>query len=605
MLRLTKTDSDENYPLSPQSSAVRKLKLRASVESMADLSMSYLIVKNKLATKQNGSDVVRNVGWGGFMAQNSQWQYPATCQIRTASLSIGGQVVEYNEDLHVRRVNMDVYAKSAERLRTEANYGAQGFQRLEGPKILTDAGEANMHSGHYMSPFVEESYALVDISTAPPAINVLSKNGASYKTVSSVIYLGDVFEFCKNAQAVNLAGKEIVVELQFEDRNTMLTEFVNYKTDLSTNPAVPQPYPYQTIAIDVGTGLGTPVTNGVYNVTTGKVGAFDPATYALGDTIYFRTLAKYKSVRDFPLLVGQPIALWLSGAPPAVVGSNIMTITQLLTEQSGAVRVYCKAISFTGGNYIRTAGAQVTAAQVAANIGGAPAAGGSTVSLAVAFSAINDPVWVAGANTTYTNQDAGASATYTVEGLELVIAEMPDGLPAGKTEQKAVQYIQYMRDVDTIPTGQLTYAKSFQLDPGCVAVFAMFPCTQAVGGQQTNMLSISQQPTVTEGLSWRNMIDGEALYSRDITFSMASDAVEPLFTHRLSLACQNILMPIENLVSNAVWMSHDGITAHAMIAEPVAPSEQPQQLAVRLNFTVNGSSRTIYVYKAVMKEFSL
>ena len=64
-------------------------------------------------------------------------------------------------------------------------------------------------------------------------------------------------------------------------------------------------------------------------------------------------------------------------------------------------------------------------------------------------------------------------------------------------------------------------------------------------------------------------------------------------------------MPIENLVSNAIWMSHDGITAHAMIAEPVAPSEEPQQLAVRLNFTVNGSSRTIYVYKAVMKQFSL
>jgi hypothetical protein len=246
---------------------------------MADLSMSYLIVKNGLQTTANGRSVVRNVGWGGFMAQNSQWQYPSTCQIRTASLSIGGQVVEYNEDLHVRKVNMDVYAKSAELLRTEANYGGQGFQRIEGPKILTDATEANMHSGHYMSPFVEESTDTGGVKTS-----------ASYKTVSSVIYLGDVFEFCKNAMTVNLAGKDIVVELQFEDRNTMLTEFVNYKTDLTTAPAVPQPYPYQTIQINVGdVAVGNPDTNGVYNNTVGRTGAFNPATYQLGDEIYFRT----------------------------------------------------------------------------------------------------------------------------------------------------------------------------------------------------------------------------------------------------------------------------------------------------------------------------
>ena len=575
MLRLTKSVSDENYPLTPQTSAVRKLKVRANVANVADLSSSYLIIKNSLSTTINNAAVVRNVGWGMAMSQKNQWQYPATCQIRTASLTIGGQQVEYNEDLHVRKVNMDVYTKSVEKLRKEANYAGQGFQRLEGAKVSNSPVAAVEYSGNYVSPFLGDGCS-----------SATAKQQPAYNTVSSVIYLGDVFEFCKQAQSVSLAGKEVVVELQFEDRNTLLTEFVNYATDLTTNPAAPQPYPYQTIAID---------TTAVYKADGTP---FDAATYALIDIVYFNTTDTYNHIRDFPLYVGQPICLWKNNLAPAVVGSNYMLITALERNANGTIKVSFKAYTL-GGQFVRTGGNQVTPAQVAANIGGNAAA--PTPSLCVAISGVADPILTAGANTLYTNIDAGAYSKYTVAGLELVMCEMPQGAAA----QKSVQYIQYMRDVDVIPTGQLTYQKSFQLDPGCAAVFAMFPCAQVAAGAQTNMLSISHRAGVSTGLSWRNMIDGESLYSHDIVFSMTSDAVEPLYVHRLSLAATQLMMPLENLVQNQTWLRHDGVSCHAMIAEPVPLSEQPQQLAVRLNFSTNAASRTIYVYKAVMRELTL
>jgi hypothetical protein len=177
-------------------------------------------------------------------------------------------------------------------------------------------------------------------------------------------------------------------------------------------------------------------------------------------------------------------------------------------------------------------------------------------------------------------------------------------MPNTAATKQTIQYFQYMRDVDVIPTGQLNYQKSFQLDPLCAAVFAMFPCAQSAGGSSTNMLSISHRSGVSTGLSYRNMINGESLYSHDITFSSASDAVEPLYTHRLALAAMPVGMPLENLVQNQCWMSHDGVSTHAMIAEPVPVSEQPQQLVIRLNFDTNTSSRTIYVYKAVARAVS-
>jgi hypothetical protein len=219
------------------------------------------------------------------------------------------------------------------------------------------------------------------------------------------------------------------------------------------------------------------------------------------------------------------------------------------------------------------------------------------------MSCVNDPILRPGGAdvlSTYTNLDAGASSTYSVTGLELVICEMPNTAATKQT----IQYFQYMRDVDVIPTGQLNYQKSFQLDPLCAAVFAMFPCAKEAAGASTNMLSISHRSGVSTGLSYRNMINGESLYSHDITFSAASDAVEPLYTHRLGLAAMPVGMPLENLVQNQCWMSHDGVSTHAMIAEPVPVSEQPQQLVIRLNFDTNTSSRTIYVYKAVARAVS-
>jgi len=579
MLRLTKSTSDENYPISPQTSSVRKLTIKANVGSVADLSNSYLIVKNELSTTINAQGVVRNVGWGQLMSQKNQWQYPATCQLRTASLSIGGQVVEYNEDLHVRKVNMDVYSKSAEKTRKDANTAGMGFQRLEGPKILTDATLANMHSGNYLSPFLNDD--LADAST---------KAQASYKSVSSVIYLSDVFDFCRVAQEVNLAGKEIKIELQFEDRNTLLTEFVNYKTDLTTAPATPRPYPFQTMSVD-------PTLANVFNVTLGAPFVF--ANYLLAHEIRVNLTSTYTNVRDIPVYVGQPICLWNTGALPAVPGANFFIVTAVGLLATGIAQITFKAYTLDGATFINTGAAtEVTAAQVAACIGTNAV---PSVPVCFAMSCVNDPVLRPGGadvTSTFTNLDAGDSTTYSVTGLELVICEMPN-TPA---KQQTIKYMQYMRDVDVIPVGQLSYQKSFQLEPGCVAIFAMFPCAKDAGGASTNMLSISHRTGVSTGLSYRNMINGESLYSRDIVFSSASDAVEPLYTHRLELAYMPAGLPVENLVQNQCWMSHDGVSTHAMIAEPVPLSEQPQQLVVRLNFDTNTASRTIYVYKACIRE---
>jgi hypothetical protein len=584
MLRLTKSVSDENYPVTPQTSAVRKLRIRANVGNVADLTNSYLIVKNSISTTINTESVVRNVGWGASMSQENQWEYPAACQIRTASLSIGGQVVEYNEDLNVRRVNMDVYAKSAEKIRKHANMGSYGFQRLPGPKILTaDATTANMHSGNYLSPFVE----LDEV------------NNATYKQVASIIYLSDVFEFCKVANDANLAGKEVLIELQFEDRNTLLTEFVNYKTQLEAiaAPTVDsvQPFDHQCLSID-------PTATVNLLVPGAAPAVFDPANYTdLTYGIQITLLNKYKSLRDVPLFVDQPICVWLNGAKPAVVGSNIFKITNLSLAGTGALVLQIAAYSseIAGAvTYIQpaAAGTAVTPAQVRVNI--ATAAGTNVCKF---ISCVNDPVVAANAVTIYTNIDAGKTSTYSVDGLELVMMEMP-----GATGKKQTfQFFQFMRDVDVIPTGQLTYQKTFQLDPGCAAVYAMFPCAQAVNVANTNMLSISHRSTVSEGLSWRNLLNGEALYSHDIVFSSDSDAVEPLYVHRLELAAKQMSWKLENLVQNQPWISHDGVACHAMIAEPVMPIAQPQQLAVRLNFDTNANSRTIYVYKAVIKEFTV
>lgn len=608
MLRLTKSVSDENYPISPQTSAVRKLKVRAQPQSVCDLSNSYLIVKNSIQTKLGNTNVVRNVGWGASMSDENQWEYPASAQIRTAALYVGGQLVEYNEDLNVRRVNMDVYGKSAERIRKEANMGSYGFQRLPGPKIATaDATTANMHSGNYLSPFISQNFSNQLDNAGLPIPNVYQFGQASYQQVASVIYLSDIFEFCRVATDANLAGKEVVVELQFEDRNTMLTEFVNYKTKLGQNiPATvadTTPFDHQLLLLD-NTSLQTKVGG------AGAAVPFVPGTYVLADEILIKLVNKFNSPREVPLFVGQPICIWQDGTAVAVVSSNIFVITSLVLNADKTLTVGFKAYQVQGAALNSALATAVTAAEVAANIAGAnpvlkymslindPFVSGTEQTI---FVKATVPAAAGGARTKITSLDAGQNSTYSVDGLELVMMEMPG--VAGK--KQTFEYFQYMRDVDVIPTGQLTYQKTFQLDPGCVAVYALFPCAKDVGAANTNMLSVSHRSNVSEGLSWRNLLNGEALYNRDIVFSSVTDAVEPLYVHRLGLAAKQIRLTMENLVQNQIWMSHDGVACHAMVAEPVQFSQQPQQLAVRLNFDVNANSRTIYVYKAVLREFTI
>jgi len=603
MLRLTKSVSDENYPINPQTSAVRKLKVRAQPGSVVDLSNSYLIVKNSIKTTIGGRAVVRNVGWGASMSNQNQWEYPASAQIRTAALYVGGQMVEYNEDVNVRRVNMDVYAKSAEHIRKDANMGSYGFQRLPGPKVLTpSATTANIHSGNYLSPFISQNFGTNTDPLAPA--DSLAFVDATYQQVSSVIYLSDIFEFARVATDANLAGKEVVVELQFEDRNTMLTEFVNYKTRLGTTiPATVDtysPFDHQLLQL----------TSASLQTKSPKV-AFDPATYAFVDEIFIDLANKYTNPRDVPLFVGAPICIWRDGTKLATVASNIFVITSMVWQTDGTLTVGFKSYQVQGAALNSAAATAVTPAQVAANI----ATGAGPV--LKYLSLVNDPfvsgteqtIFVkatvpaapGGARTFITSLDAGQDSTYSVDGLELVMMEMP-----GETGKKQTfQFMQYMRDVDVIPTGQLTYQKTFQLDPGCVAVYAMFPCAKDLNQANTNMLSISHRSGVSEGLSWRNLLNGQALYNRDIVFSKVTDAVEPLYVHRLGLAADKTNAPMENLVQNQTWIVHDGVACHAMCAEPVEFSQQPQQLAVRLNFDVNANSRTIYVYKACIREFTV
>ena len=453
MLKLVKSTSNENYPITPQTSAVRKLTVRGICNTGADLYDSYLVVKNGLSTTINGAQVVRNVGWGQVFSQKEIWEYPATCQIKYATLKIAGQVVEYNEDVNVRAVNMDVYEGNHEKRRKYANTGSCGFQRLEsGPKAQEpDPAVVLRSQGLYQSPFLEEEAGLTAIG------NEYAKTAANYKEVSTIIYLADIFKFCDSQDAKNvfMGGKEVVIELQFENYNQVLAEVVNYATDLTTVPNTPQPYPNQTLSTNAASIRG--------NADSSEN---PPTAGALGKVFTIQTTSTYQHVNQVPLYIGQPICLWLQGALPAVVGSNVATITSLSVPAGGGVCTIGFTAYNVGGAYIRTAGATITAAEFFANIYNA-------AGVCVAISGINDPIVdPAGAvNTTFTRIDAGASSTYSVNGLELVLVEKP----AMAAKKNTIEFMQFMRDTDVIPQGQLNYNKSFMLDPNTVAVYCMFP----------------------------------------------------------------------------------------------------------------------------------
>ena len=588
MLKLVKNTSNENYPITPQTSAVRKLTVRGTVNTGADLYDSYIIVKNGLSTTVNGDAVVRNVGWGQVFSQKEIWEYPATCQIKYATLKMDGQVVEYNEDVNVRAVNMDVYEKNHESRRKYANLGSCGFQRLEsGPKVMEPNPAVAVRSqGAYLSPFIQETVAL--------NAGAYVKTTAAYKEVSSVIYLGDIFKLCDSVDAkeVYMGGKELTIELQFENYNQVLAEVVNYATDLTTVGGTPRPYLNQTLATTAASirGLADSSEN-------------PPTVGALGKIFTIQTVSTYQHVNQVPLTVGQPICLWLQGALPAVVGSNFATVTALSVPAAGGVcTVSFKAYQTSGGIMIRTGAANITAAQFFANIY-------AGAGVCVAISAVNDPIidLTQANNTTYTNIDAGLSSLYSVNGIDLVLVEKP----MMSAMKNTINFVQYMRDTDVIPQGQLSYNKSFMLDPNCVAVHCMFPPKYTAASGQTNMLSLSRHmeplPTgannVSDGLSYRCLINGQQLYTRDIAFG-ATDSVEPLYYHRLTLAAMNSGKALNNLSLNAPFVAMNGSTVHAMISEPVPQSEQPQQLNLRLVFTTNATDRSIYVYKAVRRQIT-
>lgn len=590
MLKLVKNTSNENYPITPQTSAVRKLTVRSTVNTGADLYDSYVVVKNGLSTTINGSIVARNVGWGQVFSQKEIWEYPATCQIKYATLKIDGVVVEYNEDVNVRAVNMDVYEKNHEARRKYANTGSCGFQRLEsGPKTMEPDPAVSVRSqGSYLSPFLNETIELVGGN--------YSKTAAEYKEVSTVIYLADIFKMCDSMDAkdIYLGGKEIVIELQFENYNQVLAEVVNYATDLTSVANIPRPYLNQTvatIAASIG-GTGDPVGTPVVDP--------DPL---LPKVFFISTVSTYEHVNQVPFYVGQPICLWLQGALPATVGSNYATITNITVPSAGGVAtIYFKAYRCANGLIQTAPNTSVTPAQFFANLY-------AGAGVCVAISGVNDPIVYANpaTATTFTNIDAGVSSRYSVNGLELVLVEKP----MMTAQKNTVNFIQYMRDTDVIPQGQLSYNKSFMLDPNCVAVHCMFPPKYSAASDQTNMMSLSRHAEplpsganiVSDGLSYRCLINGQQLYTRDISFG-STDSVEPLYYHRLTLAAMNSGISLNNLSPNASFMAMNGSTVHAMISEPVPQSEQPQQLNLRLVFTTNVSDRSIYVYKAIKRQIT-
>lgn len=328
MLKLVKQTSYENYPIAPQSSAVRKLTIKGSSSGVVDMTKSYLLVKNSLATTVNGQSVARNVGFGCGFSQDQIWEYPSSCQIRSASLKIGGQQVEYVEDVNIRVVNQAIYEKNHEQIRREANVGGYTFQRLEtGSKSASPADPAVVvrSQGLQMSAFLDETI------TAPAGANTYAKTGAGYKIVSCAIPLRDLFKFCDSPQAADLfvggtTTQEIVVELQFEDRNQLLCEYVNLAADITSVPAAPRPKQFETLAITPGSVRNADGTN-------------PPTVQAtlLASVYQATTVATYSHVSQVPLYVKQPICLWLAGALPAVVGSNYGIIVSVSVPVGGGV----------------------------------------------------------------------------------------------------------------------------------------------------------------------------------------------------------------------------------------------------------------------------
>jgi len=607
MLKLTKETSSENYPISPQTSAVRKLSVKTSVKSVADLKSSYCIVKNNLSTSVNGSQVVRNVSWGCYFNNDNIVEYPATCQIQYAELKIGGQSVEYVEDVNVRLVNLMTYQKNSEQVKKQASLGSYGFQRLEnGAKAPSPASATSVvrSVGAYRSPFLQQT---LDDATS----GVLQSS--VYQEVATVIKLSDLFSFCQamGVDKLNLMGREVEIILQFEDRKQILTEFVNYKAKYDATAQQVKPTPNNTLAIDSAFFQYVNQVGGTQAISSQN---FTALTLDQLETaqIQIRTLTKYKNVVDCPLYVGMPICLWKTSAV-ATVGANYFLIKSLTLDANSRCLIsivpYFAGVDVAGQRvYIQpaVAGTTITTAQIFAELATANATPANPATFnVVSLSGVCDPVVKANTITVFSSQDNGLNSLYYVNGFELVVVEKDmQGM------KQTIEYVSYMRDSDVIPAGALNYTKSFQIDPSVSAVFAMFPpvLTTRPNDGDVNLLSCSRMlqadgtTPYTNGLVMRNMLNGNPLYTRDIVFgSSNNDSVEPLYFHRLYLVSQKLGMQLNNLSTVEHFMAKDGVNQHAMICEPIPVSQNQQLFTVRLQFLANTNPRTIYLYKAQMR----
>jgi hypothetical protein len=327
-------------------------------------------------------------------------------------------------------------------------------------------------------------------------------------------------------------------------------------------------------------------------------------------TFQINSVQTFKSVAEVPFYVGQPIALWLTAAAPAVAASNYAVITAIsLDTIAGAIgqaRITFEQYTVGAGDpALRSGGAAITDAEFFANI----VAGGAGV--CVGMSGVYDPFPIAAApgndvlqfnNGTPANLlGAGIASTYQITGLEAVMCE----LVGQEVAKKSVDYIQYNRDLDTISAGQLYYQKSFMLDPACVALFAVAPCTKLLGQPNRNLWAVSEQAAVVSGVSFRNMLNGMQLYSRDIVFSAATQNVEPLQLDRLEMAYEALGSSLKNTSTTTQLIAQNGTGQHVLIAERVPQSADMQQFQVRINHATNANARTIYVFKAIVKSLDV
>lgn len=585
MLKLVKSYSDEAYPIAPQTSSVRKLTIKGH-GNVVDMTKSYLLIRNSLKTTINGAEKVCNVGWGSSFSQTNQWMYPSVVQVKTARLKVGA-LDERVEDVNLRVVNMVPYAMDAEKMRTGAIFGGLGFQRLEnGPKSASPADpDVNITSqGLYRSVFVDETITgnLAQAST---------KTAKTYKEVQSVIFLSDIFQSCgvSGAEALNVGGvpnQEVMVELEFEDINRVLTECVNFPTDQTTSATIPRPYEQSTLAL---------ATASLAN-DGGAPPSIPASAGELLTKIYqINTVNVYNHVGQVPISVGDVACLWKDANLPAVPGANIVTITQVSVPAGGGVATLkFKCFSaLTPAQPIETAnGVLLTPAQFFAVLND------GANSLPKALSLITEPRIVAGTKTTFEYNDAGKSTEYKVEALEFVLCEKVGASP----QKQTLLFNHYLRDTTPLPAGQINFQHTFMLEPGCRAVHAILPPKETQAGGQDNLMGLSYVDGLSEGVSYRNLLNNKQLYQRDITMSSVGYAVEPGYVNQLINSAISSQIKLNSFDTLLAHMKTNGITQHMMISEPVEPMADMQQFNLRVKFDVNPADRTVYLFKAVAQE---